>query len=280
MMKSMTRRSRASANCSRASSMIEGLESRQLLSASLVTHPAPSTSAPLVHLMPASAKILAGKTSFQTVVIRNPGSEHVTQAVAITLAPSVDGLSACESYSTPGVTKTLTIKGHGSARVKVPFIVPATLGAGKYCTLATVRLGASTITVAAPSSYTLRVSPALTTTPNLVGYYTGVIKGTSYSHGNLMLDEATFSWDTTQQTTSCLNGYFAVGTGGTAGTMNGSELTSGKIRFTFKSAYMNYVVSGRVMHDGGMIKGSFRGKFAENVFPWVNGSFKIVRQAS
>lgn len=279
MIKSIARRFRASANCSRAMSLFEGLESRRMLSASPAT--TPSASVPQVHLMPAaSAKLLSGKTSSQTVVIRNPNAETETQKVTITLAPSLDGTTACESYSTPTVTKTLTIKGHRSAHVKVPFIAPATMAAGKYCTLATVQLGASTMTIAAPSFYTLRLAPAVTTTPNLVGYYSGIITGTNYTRGNLMMDQATFSWDTTQQTTTCLNGVFSVGTGQTAGTMNGSELNTGKFRFTLMSDDIKYVVRGRVMNNGEMIKGSFRGKLAHNVFPWANGSFRIIRQAS
>src|SRR4051812_4760710 len=73
------------------SPMIEGLESRRLLSASPLAHLADARAASVVQLKPAApAKISAGNTGTESVTIRNLGTESETEDVTITLVPSLD----------------------------------------------------------------------------------------------------------------------------------------------------------------------------------------------
>ncbi len=280
-MKAFARRCHAAANRSCASAMIEGLETRRMLSAAPEAQITPLAAVPQIKVMPAaSAKIMAGKTRHETVTIQNTAAASETEVVTITLAPSIDGTTACGSYSTPSMTRTLTIEGHSRASVRVPFVAPVTLAAGSYRTLATVQVGAETLTAAAPRMYTLTLPAVAVSTPDLVGDYAGLITGTHFSRGNLFADTATFSWETTDQTTSGMSGLFSVGTGQSAGTMNGSELSNGRIHFTLKSDDINYVVTGKVMHNGAMIKGHFSGKLTDNIFPAIDGQFRIFRQGT
>ncbi len=263
------------------SGMIEALESRRLLSVSPVTHLAPSALAAAITLKPATpAKILAGRTGFETVTIRNSSAASETQDISITLAPSLDGTTAAGSYSTPGVTETLTIKAHGSATVKVPFIPPATLAAGRYRTLAYVQVGFSTTLATAPGAYTLVLPPGSTTTPSLIGHYAGLILATSSTGGAHGTHSAGFGWETTDQTDSTLTGLFAVGSGQAAGVMTGAELTTGVIQFTFTSDDITYTIKGKVTPDGSRISGTFKGVLLNNIFKKLNGNFRLSRQAS
>jgi hypothetical protein len=255
--------------------MIETLEDRQLLSA-----------AP-VQLKPVTpAKILAGNTGSDVVTIRNLTAASETEAVTITLAPSLNGTTAAGAYSSPSVTETLTLKAHGSASVKVPFIPPTTLVAGKYHTLATVDFGGNTITATAPGTYTLTLPPGPTTTPSLIGHYSGLITATSSSGGGIFgggshtTHEATFIWQTTAQTESSLTGLFAVGSGQTTGTMTGSETTTGTFSYALASANINYTIAGKVLDGGSELTGAFKGTLVNNIFARLNGHFKLLLQSS
>ncbi len=257
---------------------IEGLEGRRLLSA------AP----PVVQLKAVTpGKILAGNTGYETVIVHNPTTAPVTESVTVTLAPSLDGATAAGAYAAATTTQTVTIAKHGAAKVKVPFVPPTTLAAGKYHTLATVVAGADTVSAVAPGTYTLTLPPAPTITPSLVGDYSGLIKSTtSTSTGflgtgtNTRVKEATFIWQTTAQTLTGLTGLFAVGSGQTTTTMTGSELTTGAITYTLTSADINYTIKGKVTADGGVITGTFKGTLVNNIFSTLNGTFKLTRQTT
>ena len=257
-------------------SVFEMLEDRRLLSASPVQLKAVSP-----------GKILAGNTGTEAVVVHNLTADPLTESVTVSLAPSLDGTTAAGAYSTPAVTETLTLAKHGSATVKVPFIPPTTLAAGKYHTLATVVLGTDTITATAPGVYTLTLPPAPTITPTLVGHYTGLIKSTtSTSTGlfgtgtNTRVKVASFIWQTTSQTLTGLTGLFAVGSQQTTGTMTGSELNTGAIDYTLASADINYTIKGKVTANGQIITGTFKGTLVDNIFSTLNGSFKLTLQPS
>jgi hypothetical protein len=253
----------------RASSLVESLEDRRLLSA------APFQLKPV-----APTKILAGNTASETVVIHNLTASAVTEAVNITLAPSLNGSTPAGAYSTPGVSETITLKAHGSATVKVPFVPPTTLTSGKYHTLATVAIGdAAPTTLLAPGTYTLTVPPAVTTTPSLVGTYKGIIKQTIAGSGKSYTHEAGFIWDDTAQTPGSLTGTFTVGTATDSGTMTGSENTTGAVTFTFTASDMTYTVVGKVSADGSSIIGTIKGTFVNNLWARLNGKFTLAREA-
>jgi hypothetical protein len=272
---SMVGKRRSSVRSSHSRSMIESLEDRRLLSA-----------APVQLKAATPAKILAGNTGTDVVTIRNLTAASETEAVTITLAPSLDGTTAAGAYSSPSVSETLTLKAHGSASVKVPFVPPTTLAAGKYHTLATVEVGTNTFTATAPGAYTLTLPPGPTTTPSLIGHYSGLITATSGSSGGIFgggthtTHEATFIWQTTAQTDSSLTGLFAVGSQQTTGTMTGSENTSGVISYTLASADINYTILGKVTSNGSEITGTFKGSLVNNIFAKLNGHFKILLQSS
>jgi hypothetical protein len=250
----------------RRPSLVEPLESRQLLSASPVSFK-PVT----------PAKITAGNTGVEQVVIHNPGAASETENVTITLAPSLNGSTAAGSYSSSGVSEILTIKGHGSATVKVPFVPTSPLAAGKYHTLVSVQLGTSTFSGTAPGTYTLIIPPAPTTTPSLIGRYSGLITA---NPGGGLTHQATFIWLTTGQTLTSLTGQFAVGSQQANGTMTGSESTTGAIQYHFSSSLINYTITGTVSPDGSTITGKFKGTLVNNIFKNLSGRFKITQQTS
>jgi hypothetical protein len=287
MNKSIVSRRSFAGRSSCGSLMIERLEERRLLSASSAVQILPLASSPLAQFKPvAPAKIMAGSTGTEQVTIRNPSAASETEEVTITLAPSLNGKTASGSYSSPAVSESLTIKAHGSAAVKVPFVPTATLPSGKYHTLVSVVLGTNTITGTAPGTYTLIVPPAPTTTPSLIGRYFGLITATSSSGGGIFgggshtVHQATFIWQTTGQTLSSLTGLFAVGSGQTNATMTGSEVTTGAIQYTLTSANINYTIAGKVTPDGSTITGTFKGTLVNNIFKKLNGRFKITLQTS
>lgn len=275
MRKSIVSRGGAVVRASCGSPMIESMEPRQLLSA-----------VPLVHLSRVRpGRILAGTTGTEVVRIHNPGTTSETVNVDITLAPSLDGTTPAGSYSSPGINETLTIKAHRNAKVQVPFVPPTTLAAGKYHTLATVQLGTQTIIGTAPGTYTLKLPPGVTTTPSLVGDFSGLIVETSSSSGGIFgggssthTKEATFVWQTTSQTTTSLTGTFSIGSGQVTGTMTGSEFTNGKIQYTLTSDNINFVIKGKVTPDGTKITGNIVATLVNNIFKKLAGHFKITRQ--
>jgi hypothetical protein len=258
--------------------LIEGLENRQLMSAAV--HP-------LVTLSPASpGKILAGgKLGYDTVTVHNYTTAAVTESVTILLQPSLNGVTAAGSYSTPSVTDTLTIKKNGKASVKVPFLPPITLTAGKYHTLATVDVAGSSQTLTAPGTYTLTIPPQPTTTPSLIGKYSGLIVATSSTRTGLFgggtstsTKAVTFIWQTNAQDDSSLSGTFAVGEQQEVGTMEGYELTNGVVHYTFASALINYTMDGKVSANGTVITGKWKGTLVNNLFSSLGGNFKITEQ--
>ena len=245
----------------RRPSLIEPLEDRLFLSASPVTFK-PVT----------PAKITAGNTGTEQVTIHNPTAASETESVAITLAPSLNGSTAAGSYSSPGVSEMLTIKAHGSAAVKVPFVPTSPLVGGKYHTLVSVQLGSNTYTGAAPGTYTLIIPPNPTTTPSLIGRFSGLITANPSSN---LTHQATFIWQTTGQTLTSLTGTFSVGSQQETGTMTGSELTTGAISYHFSSSLINYTITGTVSTDGSTITGKFKGTLVSNIFKNLSGRFKI-----
>jgi hypothetical protein len=253
----------------RAPSIVESLEDRRMLSA------APFQLKPV-----APTKILAGNTGTESVVIHNLTTAAVTEEVDITLAPSLNGSTAAGAYSTPGISETITLKAHGSATIKVPFVPPTTLTSGKYHTLATVTLGdAAPTTLVAPGTYTLTVPPAVTTTPSLVGIYKGLIKQTIGGGGKSYVHEAGFIWNNTAQTPGSLTGTYTVGTATDTGTMTGSENTTGAVTFTFTASDMTYTVVGKVSADGSSIIGTIKGTFVNNLWARLNGKFTLALES-
>lgn len=231
-------------------------------------------------------KILAGTTGTEQVTIKNLSTTAATETVTITLAPSLDGTTAAGTYSSPAVTQSVTLKAHGTAKIKVPFIPPITLVGGKYHTLATVQIDSDTFNAAAPGTYTLTVPPGPTTNPSLIAHYSGLIKATSTSGGGIFgggsktVKELTFIWFTTAQDDGSLTGQFNVGSGQTTGTMTGAETTTGTFTYTLASDNINYVIAGKVTPDGAILKGTFKGTLVDNIFAKVNGNFKITRVTS
>jgi hypothetical protein len=254
--------------------LIEGLESRQLLSA------AP----PLVSLSPVSpGKILAGsKPGTEVVTIRNLTAATETVPVTVTVAPSLDGSTADGTY-TATVTETLTIKKHGSAKVKVPFVPPITLTAGKYYTLVTANVGGTAFSGVAPKTYTLTLPPLPTTTPSLIGHYVGLITATSSQSTGFFgggtsttVHQLSFIWETNAQTLTSLSGLFAVGDQQVDdGTMQGYELTNGVLHYTLASPDINYTMDAKVSANGQTITGKFKGVLVNNLFKTIGGSFKL-----
>src|SRR6185312_14304661 len=187
--------------------MIESLESRRLLSASAL---------PFSLAAASPKKILAGATGNEQVTIKNLSTTAATETVTITLAPSLDGTTAAGAYSSPAVTQSVTLKPHGTAKIKVPFIPPTTLVAGKYHTLATVQIDSDTFNATAPGTYTLTLPPGPSITPSLIGHYSGLITATSSSGGGIFgggshtVKQATFIWFTTAQDLNGLTGQFNV----------------------------------------------------------------------
>jgi hypothetical protein len=161
--------------------------------------------------------------------------------------------------------------------VKVPFVPTDTLAAGKYHTLASVQLGGSTFSGKAPGTYTLIIPPAATTTPSLIGRFSGLITANP-SAG--LTHEATFIWQTTGQTLTSLTGLFSVGSQQENGAMTGSELTTGAISYHFSSSLINYTITGTVSPDGSTITGKFKGTLVNNIFKNLSGRFKITQQTS
>ena len=239
-------------------------------------------SASPVQLKPVTpSKILAGNTGTETVTIRNLTTASETEAVTITLAPSLDGHTAAGSYSSSPFSQSLTIKAHGSMTVKVPFMPPVPLKGGKYQTLSKVKIGTDTINATAPGVYTLILPPIPTTTPSLIGRFSGLITATSSSGGGIFgggshtVKQATFIWQTTAQTLTSLTGLFAVGSQQTQGTMSGSEFANGTFQYTLTSDLINYTIKGTVTANGSLLKGTFVGTLVNNIFKKLNGHFKL-----
>jgi len=254
--------------------LIEGLEDRRLMSAVV----------PLVQLSAVSpGKILAGnKPVTEVVTIHNLTAVAETIPVTITTAPSLDGVNA-DGTSTATVTETLTIKKHGIAKVKVPFVPPVTLTAGKYHTLVSADVNGTAFSGVAPKTYTLTLPPLPTTTPSLIGHYVGLITATSSQSTGFFgggtsttVHELSLIWETNAQTLTTLGGLIAVGDQQVDdGTMTGYELTNGVIHYTFASADINYTLDGKVSANGQTIKGLFKGVLVNNLFKTIGGSFKM-----
>jgi len=267
-----------SARRSHRVAMIESLEGRQLLSSSL----------PVQFKPVAPGKILAGKTGTETVIISNATTETETEDVTVTLAPSLDGTTVAGTFDSQGASQSVTLKPHGKATIKVPFVPSTTNAAGKYHTLVTVVLGGNTYNGTAPGTYTLTVPPGPTITPSLIGHYSGLITATSTSGGNIFggggsthIKQATFIWFTNAQDLTSLSGTFAVGSQQENGvTMTGGETTTGTFTYTLTSDLINYTITGKLTPDGNTLKGKFVGTLVNNIFTKMNGNFKIVRQTS
>jgi hypothetical protein len=256
--------------------------------------PAVAVTPQLVTLHAATpGKILAGgKAGTEVVTVHNYGTIAETETVTITLAPSLDGVNPAGSYSTPGVTETVTIKKHGSASIKVPFVPPITLIAGKYHTLATVSFNQSTTTLTAPGTYTLTLPPLPTTAPTLIGRWVGLIIATSSESTGFFgggtsttVHEASMIWETTAQNLTSLTGLFAVGDqnaslNGDSNnlSMQGYELTNGVIHFTLTSDNINYKMDGKVTNNGTKITGLFKGTLVNNIFKNLGGKFTLNMQ--
>ena len=273
-MKAFVNRRQSKSRSMCAPAVIEGLENRQLLSAS-----------PIILKAVTPKKITAGGSGTEVVTIHNLTAVSVSEPLVITLAPSLDGATAAGAYASSGVNETISLKKHGSLTIKVPFTTSDSLAGGVYHTLDTVTLAGATTTTTAPGTYTY-IAP--TTTPSLVGEFSGLIiayKSTSTSTGvfgtgtNTQVSEKdlTFRWTTTSQTDDSLTGLFAVGEQQETGTMTGTELTNGMINYTFSSALINYTVSGTVTNTakGEIISGLFKGTLVNNLFSTLNGHFKI-----
>ena len=277
--------------------LVEGLENRQFLSASPAAYLAPLAAKappPVVQLSGSPKKILAGsKPSTELVTIHNYGTVAETINITITLTPSVDGVTSAGSYTTPSVSETLTINKHGAAKVKVPFVVPITLAAGKYRTLGSVDFGSgNVITAVAPGSYTLTLPPLPTTTPTLVGDWVGLITATSSQSTGFFgtgtttsIHQASFIWQATSQNLTSLTGLFAVGDqnakiNGVANglSMQGYELNNGVIHYTLTSDDINYTIDGKLSKNNTVITGKFKGTLVNNIFKSLGGSFRLVQQ--
>jgi hypothetical protein len=259
--------------------MIESLESRRLLSATV----------PLVQLHAVSPnKILAGgKTAYEVVTVHNLTAEPVTEDVAITLEPSLDGTTVAGTLGGGTLSETVTLKKHGAVNLKVGFVPPITQQAGKYYTLVTTTVADTTTTTAtAPGTYTLTLPPEPTTTPSLVGDYSGIVesyKSTTNGVGlfghttSTRIEILTFKWTTTSQTDQSLTGTFAVGAQQSTGTMVGTELTNGAIDYTLTSDLIDYTIVGKITTVKGVqtLSGTFKGTLVGNLFSSLNGKFKI-----
>jgi hypothetical protein len=270
MSNSVFSRRTIAAHSASGSSIIETLESRRLMSASPIHV---STVTP--------GKILAPNTGHVKVTIQNTTAVAETETATITLAPSLNGHTASGAYTSAPVTETLTIKAHGSATVTVPFTPPVTLAQGKYHTLATVNLGGTVYTATAPGTYTLTIPPIATTTPSLIGHYTGQARGAEGTgSGGTVTHAFGFIWQTTSQTTTGLTGTFTIGDQSFTGTMTGSEFNTGAVDFTLTSPDINYTIKGTVSADGSTITGKITGLLVNNLFKHVFGHFQLSRQAS
>jgi hypothetical protein len=274
------------------SSMIEGLESRQLLSAT-VAHLAPLAAKvkappPLVQLSAVGPKkILAGsKPGTETVTVHNYTTAAVTEEVIITIAPSLDGVTAAGSFGIAPVDETVTIKKKGTLKIKVPFVPPITLEAGKYFTLATVSVGGTVVNATAPGTYTLTLPPMPTTTPSLIGHYQGLItaiksQSTGFFGGgtSTTIHQLSIIWETTGQDLTSLTGLFAVGDQNSDNnTMEGYELTNGVIHYTLASTDINYTLDGKVSANGATITGKIKAVLVNNLFKTIGGTFKMTLQ--
>ena len=183
--------------------------------------------------------------------------------------------------------QTVTLKPHGKATIKVPFVPSTTNVAGKYHTLVSVVLGGNTYSGTAPGTYTLTVPPGPSITPSLIGHYSGLITATSRGSnifgggGSTHVKQATFIWFTNAQDLTSLSGIFAVGSQQENGvTMTGGETTTGTFTYTLTSDLINYTITGKVTPDGSTLKGKFVGTLVNNIFAKLNGNFKIVRQTA
>ena len=266
----------------RSGAMIEGLEGRTLMSASLAY-------ATFGKVTPAS--ILAPKPGAETVTLRNPSTTPLTETVTITLSPSLDGVNAAGSYTSLPVTKTVTIKPHGAVPVKVPFTAPTTgLAAGKYHTLVNVAfVGGPVLNVSgvAPGTYTLKLPPGPTTTPSLIGTYKGLVSGSATTGGGGSLThQLGFIWEITGQTLSSLTGRFTVGDQSTTfdTVATGTEDTTGAINYTVNftsstnpSYIIQFTVKGKVLSGGAKITGTSKGNLSQNLFPHMTGAFKLTK---
>lgn len=266
MSKSIFRKRCVAARSSRGSVFIEGLESRQLMSASPV------------HLSPVTpGKILAPNTGYEKVTIHNTTAAPVTEAVTITLTPYLAGTSTpAGTYSSAPFSETVTLNKHGSTMVKVPFTPPITLVQGKYRTQVAVNLAGQEYDGFAPGTYTLTIPPAATITPSLVGHYVGTLAGSAGTgEGGTITHEYGIIWQTTSQTLTSLTGTFYVGDQNTAGTMTGQESTNGTVTYTLASDLMDYTLTGKVNSAGTLITGTIHGTLVNNLFKRIDGHFKL-----
>jgi hypothetical protein len=275
MAKSSVIKANRAARVTQSGSMIETLESRELFSVAVK---------PLVTLKAVSpSKILAGnKPATEVVTVHNYTTAAVTESVTVSLAPSLDGVTDAGSFGLTPVTETLTIKKRGSANIKVTFVPPTTLAAGKYHTIATVDVAGDIVTATAPGTYTLTLPPEPTTTPSLVGDFAGLIESyNSQSTGffgggtSTTIHELTFIWETTSQTATTLSGLFSVGDQSVAATMTGSELTNGTYSYQLTSPDITYSISGKIADNGTIITGRFNGTLVNNLFKKLVGGFKL-----
>lgn len=264
-----------------STAMIEGLENRQMMSATI----------PVVTLHAVSpGKILAGnKPGYEVVTIRNPAVTAVTEEVTVSIAPSLDGVTAAGTYATTPIDETITLKKHGGLNIKIPFVPPVTLAAGKYYTLVTTDVAGTATTTVAPKMFTLTLPPLPTTTPSLIGDFSGIIesyKSTTNGVGlfghttSTSIKILTFNWNTTAQDTGSLTGLFAVGAQQSTGTMVGTELTNGVISYSFTSDLIDYTLTGKITTVKGVqtLSGSIKSTLVGNLFSSLNGKFKIARQ--
>ena len=274
MLKSIFGKRQGAMRSSSRAPMIEGLESRQLLSAV----------PPLVQLSPVSpGKILAGnKPGTEVVTIHNLTAVAETIPVIVTVAPSLDGVNADGTY-TATVSETLTIKKHGVAKVKVAFVPPITLTPGKYYTLVTANVGGTPFSGVAPKTYTLTLPPLPTTTPSLIGHYVGLVtainsQSTGFFGGgtSTTVHQISLIWETNAQTLTSLSGLFAIGDQQVDdGTQEGYELTNGVIHYTLASPDINYTLDAKVSANGQTITGKLKATLVDNIFKTIGGTFKL-----
>ena len=202
--------------------------------------------------------------------------------MSITLAPSLRWDNCRQRIrQRRSVAETLTIKKHGGEGQGSVWWPPTTLSIGSYFTLATVVVGTDTVNATAPGTYKLTLPPAPTTTPSLIGHYFGLVHGsTTLGNGGTINHVATIIWQTTAQDLTSLTGTFSVGAGQTAGTMIGSENTTGAIQYALTSDTINYTFKGKVSPDGSTITGVIHGTLVNNIFKRIDGHVKLTLQTS
>jgi hypothetical protein len=273
----------------RSGTMVEGLEGRTLMSASLAPFVDTST---VIFGKVTPATILAPKAGSETITLKNPGTTPLTETATITLTPSLDGVNpAPVGYTSSPLTKTVTIRPHGSVPVKVSFNPPSTgLAAGKIHTLVNVAIVnglVANVSGPAPGTYTLKLPPGPTITPSLIGTYSGLVAGSATTGGGgTLTHELGFKWVITSQTLNSLTGQFVVGTQATTfdTVMTGTEDTTGAVNYTLNftsttdpSYIIQFTIKGKILGNGARITGTSKGNLTENLFPHMTGAFKLTR---